>query len=61
VTARYALNLGLLVYVLGSNLGTDRLTRGRLLLPVPLVAVAAWFFLRDVPTIGHDVALELTA
>ena len=58
-TAQYALNLGLLVYILATNLGTHRLTRTRLLTPVALVAVAAWAFLRDVPTSGNDVRLEL--
>jgi hypothetical protein len=57
-TAQYALNLGLLLYILASNLGTRRLTLARLVLPVALVAVAAWFFLRDLPTLGDDVRLE---
>lgn len=57
--AQYALNLGLLAYILASNLGTRRLTRGRLLLPLALVAVAGSAFLRAVPTGGHDVQLEL--
>ncbi len=57
--AQYALNLGLLAYILASNLGTHRLTRGRLLLPVVLVAVAAGVFLRAVPTLGNDLVLEL--
>jgi hypothetical protein len=58
-SARYALNLGLLVYILGSNLGTRRLAATRLLLPVALVGVAAWLLLRDLPTAGNDVRLEL--
>lgn len=58
-SAQYALNVGLLVYILASNLGTHRLSRGRLSLPVALVGVAAWLFLRDVPTLGNDVQLEL--
>lgn len=58
-SAQYALNVGLLVYILGSNLGTRRLSRARLLLPVALVGAAAWFFLRDLPTLGNDVQLEL--
>jgi hypothetical protein len=58
-TAQYVLNVGLLVYILASNLGTRRLTRRRLWLPVVLVAVAAAFFLRDVPTVGHDVQLDV--
>ena len=58
-SAQYALNLGLLVYILGSNLGTRRLAPTRLLLPVALVGVAAWLLLRDLPTAGNDVRLEL--
>jgi hypothetical protein len=58
-SAQYALNAGLLIYILGSNLGTRRLTRARLVLPLLLVAVAAWAFLRNVPTMGNDVRLEL--
>ena len=58
-SSQYLLNLGLLVYILGSNLGTRPLTRGRLLLPVALVGVAAWFLLRDLPTLGNDPGLEI--
>lgn len=57
--AQYALNLGLLGFVLLSNLGTHAVTRRRLVLPVVLVAVAAVVFLRDVPTAGNDAHLEL--
>ena len=57
--AQYALNAGLLVYILASNLGTRRLTRARLLLPGVLVVVAAVLFLREIPTGGNDVTLEL--
>ncbi len=56
--AQYALNAGLLVYILSSNLGTRRLTTARLLLPVALVGVAGWFLLRDLPTLGSDMRLE---
>ncbi|GAA5028000.1 hypothetical protein GCM10023258_23180 [Terrabacter aeriphilus] len=58
-TAQYALNLGLLLYILATNLGTRPVTKRRMLLPVVLVAVAAGFFLRDVPTSGNDGTLEL--
>src|SRR4051812_44077264 len=58
-TAQYVLNLGLLLYILASNLGTHRLTGRRLLLPVLLVAAAASVFLREVPTRGNGVPLEL--
>jgi hypothetical protein len=58
-SVQYALNIGLLAYILGSNLGTHRLTRSRLLLPIALVGVVAWFFLQNLPTLGHDVQLEL--
>ena len=55
----YLLNLGLLAFVLVANLGTRTVTRSRLALPVLLVVVAGAVFLRDVPTAGHDVALEV--
>jgi len=56
---QYALNLGLLAFVLLTNLGTHRVTTRRLLAPVALVAVAGGVLLRDVPTLGHDRTLEL--
>lgn len=58
-TTHYLLNIGLLAYILGANLGTRPVTRQRMLLPLALVAVAAAVFLRTIPTLGHDVALEL--
>jgi len=57
-TDQYVLNGALLLFILGTNLGTRRLSPRRLLLPVVLVLVVGSFFLRDVPTIGHDVQLE---
>jgi hypothetical protein len=57
--SQYLLNLGLLGYVLYSNLGTRTLTRRRFTLPLLVVAVAGYAFLRDMPTAGHDVELEL--
>ncbi|MEW1953326.1 hypothetical protein [Terrabacter sp. NPDC080008] len=62
--AQYALNIGLLVFILASNVGTREVTRRRLLQPLVLVAVAAAVFLRDVPTLGNDgrlVAVGLVA
>jgi hypothetical protein len=59
-TTLYVLNLGLLAFVLWANLGTRTVTRFRLALPVLLVVAAGTVFLRDVPTAGHDVALEVT-
>ncbi len=56
---QYALNLGLLAYILISNVGTHEVTRRRLLLPVALVAVAGAVFLSDPPTAGNDLVLEL--
>ena len=58
-TSQYLLNFGLLAYVLYSNLGTKTLTHRRLTLPVVLVAVAGYAFLRDLPTAGNDTHLEL--
>ena len=55
----YLLNLGLLAFVLSANLGTRTVTRSRLALPVLLVLVAGAVFLHDMPTAGHDVALEV--
>jgi hypothetical protein len=57
-TTMYLLNLGLLAFVLWANVGTRTVTRARLALPVLLVLVAGAVFLRNVPTAGHDVALE---
>jgi hypothetical protein len=57
-TTLYMLNLGLLAFVLWANLGTRTVTRSRLALPVLLVIAAGAVLLRDVPTAGHDVALE---
>ena len=57
-TAQYVLNAALLLFILGTNLGTRRLSMRRLILPLVLVAAAGSLFLRDVPTVGHDVQLE---
>jgi hypothetical protein len=56
--AQYALNAGLLVFILASNLGTRAVTRWRLAMPVVLVVVAGGVLLRDVPTVGGDVRIE---
>lgn len=57
-TAQYLLNVGLLAFVLWANLGTRTASRRRLMLPLLLVLVAGATFLRNLPTAGHDVALE---
>jgi hypothetical protein len=59
-TTMYLLNLGLLAFVLWANLGTRTVTRSRMALPVLLVIAAGAVFLRNVPTAGHDLALEAT-
>jgi hypothetical protein len=58
-TTQYLLNAGLLAFVLWANLGTRTVSRVRFTLPLLLVAVAAAVFLRNVPTMGHDIELEL--
>lgn len=58
-TTQYLLNAGLLAFVLWANLGTRTVSRSRFTLPLLLVAIAAVVFLRDVPTAGNDVGLEL--
>lgn len=54
-----ALNLGILVLVLASGLGTHQLTSRRVVMPLAVTAVFAYAFLRDMPTTGHDVAFEV--
>ncbi len=58
-TTQYLLNGALLCWVLGANLGTRRLTRGRLLAPVVAAVVVGVVLLRDLPTLGNDGRLEL--
>lgn len=58
-TTEYLLNIGVLALVLATNLGTRALSWRRLLLPVLLVALAGFSFLRQMPTVGHDLELEL--
>jgi hypothetical protein len=58
-STQYLLNAGLLAFVLWANLGTRTVSRSRFTLPLLLVAVAAAVFLRDVPTAGDDLGLEL--
>ncbi len=58
-TAQWILNCTLLGWVLTRNLGTKPLTRSSFMVPAAVVAVCAYAFLRDVPTVGHDVQLEL--
>jgi hypothetical protein len=55
----YALNLGVLALVLITGLGTHTFTARRLLLPLVAVAITGTIFLRDIPTLGNDVNLEL--
>ncbi len=58
-TSQLILNAALLVFVLGTNLGTRVVTARRLLLPVVLVLGAGWLFLQDMPTSAGDARLEL--
>ena len=58
-TTQYLLNAGLLAFVLWANAGTRTVSRVRFTLPLLLAAVAAAVFLRDVPTAGHDLRLEV--
>lgn len=57
-TAQWLLNLGLLIFILATNLGTRPVTRRRLTLPIILAVVAGAWLLSDVPTRGNDVALD---
>jgi hypothetical protein len=57
-TTQWLLNIGLLVFVLGTNLGTRGLTRFRVALPVLIAVVAGLVFLGNIPTLGNDLALD---
>lgn len=58
-TAQWFVNIGLLAFVLGTNLGTRPVTSTRVLLPLALAAGAGALLLTDVPTLGNDVALDV--
>lgn len=58
-TTQWILNLALLAWVLLRNLGSRPLDRAAFTVPLLVVGVAAAMFLRDVPTAGNDVALEV--
>lgn len=57
-TTQWLLNIGLLIFILATNLGSRPVTRRRLALPLLLAAVAGTVLLSDVPTRGNDVALD---
>jgi hypothetical protein len=58
-TTQWILNCTLLGWVLMRNVGTRPVSLSTFLAPIAVVAVAAAFFLRHVPTAGHDVTLEV--
>ena len=58
-TTDYLLNIGLLAWILVANIGTRPLRRARLLTPIAVVVVLGAVLLRDVPTAGNDVQLEV--
>ncbi|RAN73292.1 hypothetical protein B5P43_31365 [Bacillus sp. SRB_336] len=57
-TAQWLLNIGLLIFILGTNLGTRPVTRRRLAMPVLLAGAAGILLLSNVRTGGNDVALD---
>jgi len=57
--AQWILNLALLGWVLTRNLGTRAVTPATFGVPALVVAAVAATYLRDLPTLGSDVALEL--
>jgi hypothetical protein len=58
-TGELLLNIGVLAFVLASGLGTRALTRRRFRLPIVLVVIVGFIFLRSVPTAGNDVAFDV--
>lgn len=57
-TEQWLLNIGLLIFILATNLGTRPVTRRRLALPLLFAAVAGVLLLSNVPSRGNDVALD---
>jgi hypothetical protein len=59
-TSQLVLNGALLAFVLLTNLGVKSVNGARMLLPVILVLIAGWVFMRDLPTATEgDARLEL--
>jgi hypothetical protein len=58
-TGELLLNLGVLAFVLVSGLGTRPLNRRRFRIPIAIVAIVGLIFLRNVPTAGNDVTLDV--
>lgn len=58
-TEQWLLNLGLLVFILGSNLGTRIVSRRRLVLPLVLAALAGILLLPGAPALGNDRTLAV--
>ncbi len=58
-TTQWTLNIALLAWVLLRNVGTRPLDRAAFTVPLLVVGVAAGIFLRDVPTAGNDVTLDV--
>jgi hypothetical protein len=59
-TGELLLNIGVLAFVLASGLGTRTLTRRRFRLPIVLVVIVGFIFLRSAPTAGNDVGFDVT-
>jgi hypothetical protein len=58
-TTQWILNVALLAWVLLRNLGTRPLDRSFVTIPLIVVVAAAVIYLRDVPTAGNDMALDV--
>ncbi len=58
-TTQWILNISLLAWVLLRNVGTRPLDRAAFTVPLLVVGIAAGIYLRDVPTLGNDVTLDV--
>ena len=58
-TTQWILNIALLAWVLLRNLGTRPLDRSFVTVPLIVVAVAGGIYLRNIPTVGNDVFLDV--
>ena len=56
---QWTLNCTLLGWVLLRNVGTRPLDRAALTVPLLVVGIVAGVFLRDIPTAGNDVGLDV--
>jgi hypothetical protein len=58
-TTQWLLNVGLLIFILATNLGTRPVTPRRLIIPLVMAAASGLLFLTNVPVLGNDLTLDI--